>query len=235
MKQLPYTEDLETYKINKPRQKDYYSFVYNILKKRKFKNILDLGTASGDFLYFLPDHINGTGIDKNKNLISIAKRTRQKKNLNFFTKNFEKDDLNFKNNKNSDFDVVTIFGTMVTLSDYKKILKKMINLKPKLIIINDFYNINDVDTVMGYKQANITKEMDYNFAYKILSKKTIYRILKDLKVKNFLFKKYHTKTKVLKSRDYLRNYHETLSNGEVVFTNGLGLILRGYNLIIELE
>ena len=232
MKEIDFKQDPVSYQ-SKPRYKDYYLFAYDIFEKQKIKSVLDLGTASADFLFFLPNHINGTGMDKSEQLIKLAKQTRQKPNLSFIIKDFVKDDIDLKINQNLNYDAITIFGTMVTINDYKKILTKVVNLKPKFIIINDFYNLSDVDTVIGYKK-NGSDESVYNFAYNIKSKKTILSILESFKFKNFHFDNYHMKTKLPKSSDCIRNYHETLSDGETILTNGLGLILRGYNLVIEL-
>lgn len=69
--------------LGAPRIKDYYELFYKILSKERIRRILDIGTASGDFLYFLPDQIRALGLDSSSELIDFAKKNRSKNNLEF--------------------------------------------------------------------------------------------------------------------------------------------------------
>jgi len=124
--------------LGKPRIKDYYEKIYKILKNNNIKSVLDIGAASGDFLYYMPNTINGLGVDKSKTLINYAQKTRSKKNIQFKKCNIE-NIAKFKKivKKFGHPTAITIFGTLTTVKNYKKFLKTCFALKPKIVIIND--------------------------------------------------------------------------------------------------
>lgn len=207
-----------------PRKKDYYEIIYRILEKNNITSVLDVGTASGDFLYFMPESIKGFGIDKNPDLIQIAKNTRKKENIEFECADILSKKLSGK------YECITILGTLLTFLDFRPVLESCFSLNPKLIIINDFFNVDGIDIQLGFKYANKPKAT-YQFAYNIISLETMRNFL-EKKSARFSFEEYKLKTKLYKDKaNPMYNYHAEL-NGETIITNGMGLILRGYNLII---
>ncbi|MDO8552935.1 MAG: class I SAM-dependent methyltransferase [bacterium] len=218
-----FTQEIGKYGLP-PRKKDYYGIIYRILEKNNIKSVLDIGTASGDFLYFMPETIKGLGIDKSKDLIKIAKDTRKKKNLKFECADILSDKFDKK------YECITILGTLLTFLDFRPALEACFNLHPKLIIINDFFNTDGIDIQLGFRYANKPKNA-YQFAYNIVSLATMKSFLEE-KSAQFSFEEYKLKTRLHRDEAHpMYNYHAEL-NGETIITNGMGLILRGYNLII---
>jgi ubiquinone/menaquinone biosynthesis C-methylase UbiE len=207
-----------------PRIKDYYERMYTELVKRNCTSVLDIGTASGDFLYFMPNFLTGTGIDSNELLISYASNSRKKDNIEFICASFE----SFK--PDQEFDAITILGTLLCVDDFEIVLNKCLVLKPKLICINDFFNRQNVDIRLGYKRFG-TSASSFNYAYNIVSISTIESYLRSKKL-TWTFEKYEMTSTLFQEEDALSNYH-AIFNGERILTNGLGLILHGYNLFIQ--
>src|SRR5262245_66566237 len=96
--------------IQPPRRKEIFDAVYGILKKEGIKSVLDVGCASGDFLYFLPDEISATGIDISSTLIDIAKGRNQKANVDFI----KEDILAGLTLLRKKYECITILGTLHT-------------------------------------------------------------------------------------------------------------------------
>jgi hypothetical protein len=209
-----------------PREKDYYKVVYHLLVKKKISTVLDIGTASGDLLYFLPDHINALGIDKNQSLINTANLTRKKDNIEFKCEDI-------MNLKRVNFDCITILGTLITFMNFRPVLDKCIAMQPKLIIINDFFNPNGIDVQVGYRMAD-DNGLGYQFPYNIISLQTIAKYLDNTGVTYSITPYQMTSNLKRDIENPTYNYHVNL-DGERLLTNGLGLILRGFNIVIELN
>ena len=65
--------------LSNPRKKDYYNFINTKLSENEINSVLDIGAASGDFLYYLPNNIKGLGVDINPELVTHANQSRKKK------------------------------------------------------------------------------------------------------------------------------------------------------------
>lgn len=210
-----------------PRFKDYYSTAYDLFKKEGVKSVLDIGSASGDFLYFLPNDIRGVGIDKSAELVEIARSTRQKPNLEFLQHDILADEpLEYE------FDAVLFSGLLVTLDQPRAFFERVLHLKPKVIFASESMNEQGIDIRLGYRRAEAELIEDYNFSFNVLSIQTIQNILSDLGVKSYDFQRYQMDTNLEKDDNVLRSYH-TEFEGERVQTNGLGIILRGYHLVVR--
>ena len=157
---MKFTQEPSSY-LSNPRKKDYYGPVYKILVDNSILNVLDIGTASGDFLYFMPTEISGTGIDSSGELIRFATASRSRDNLKFIETTFE----DFR--PCEIYDAVTICGTLPTMEDWKLTLSSIIKLNPKIIIIHDAFNPFDVDIKLGYKYSHSLDE-EFNFAYNVI-------------------------------------------------------------------
>jgi hypothetical protein len=219
-----FEQEIDTY-VSAPRKKDYYQRVFDLLTSEDVKTVLDVGTASGDFLYFMPDSIRGTGIDKSDELIAIAKKTRAKANLTFECA----DILTFFGTEK--FDCVTVLGTMLSFLDFRPLLDFCLSLKPRLIVLNDYFNPHGVDIQLGSRYANETDKPFY-FGYNIVSLQTMQTYLEGKGVA-YSFEPYIPQTLLQKNELHpLYNFHVKLDD-ELVLTNGTGLTLHGYNLIIH--
>jgi len=210
-----------------PRMKDYYSVFYNLLTENKIKRVLDIGTASGDFLYFLPDQINALGIDASPELIDEANRSRKRSNLEFKAVDFE------EFSPGEYFDAITILGTLVTVEDWENVIVKCIQMRPKLILIHDVFNPNPIDIKLGFRNP-WPSNAEFNFGYNVVSIKSLGDFFKSHAVNHSILG-LNLKTELAKdSQNPIHNYHSDF-NGERVLTNGTGLILRMYNIIARLD
>ena len=227
-----YQQNPKSY-LTPPRYKDYYSFLVKRIKEKKFKSIIDIGCASGHFFYYLPKRINGLGIDISVPLIKTAKKNNKNKNikfknLNLFLNDKSKIERIIKKNKLNNFDLVTMFGTISTFPDCKKVIKIISKLKPKEIILQTPLNPENVDVTISHKIKNNKKEV---CAYHIFSLKKLQKIFKECKY-NVKIIKYTIKKNLKKNnKDPIRNYHLHLKNGKKILTNGICCLLQEFIII----
>ena len=219
--------------LTKPYFKDYYHFLIQRIKRKKFKKILDIGCASGHFFYYLPKKINGLGVDISAPLIRAAKKSNSNKNINFKKLNLfldNKKKLNFiiKKNKLMRYDLITMLGTISTFPNYKDVIKVLSKLKPKEIILQTPLNPENFDVTISHKKDIGGKEM---VAYHIFALKNLENVLRSynyrVKVIKYSIKKNLKKNK----KDPIRNYHLHLKNGKKILTNGICCLLQEFIII----
>lgn len=208
----------------KIRKKDFYDKYLSFIKSNNIRKVIDLGCASGDFLYHLPQDVQGLGIDTSKDLISVALETRKKENLDFHNLNILNDELPFE------AELVVMTGFLCTFQDFKPAIEAAMSLSTKYILINDFLNFYGVDSrhsfrAPGYSQPN------FETIYTIWSEETITSFLNKLNCK-FTINDYKMDTNLEESTNPLFNFHSTL-DGETVITNRGGIILNGVDILIE--
>ncbi len=205
-----------------PRMKDYYQSSYDLFIEHGVSTLLDIGTASGDFLYFLPDQVRAVGIDSSTELINEAKTSRRKPNLEFYVADFE----NFSPGRH--FDAITILGTLVTVNDWHMFLLKCLQLHPKLLLIHDVFNPEPIDIKLGFK--NSSSNTEFNFGYNVLSVKSLEDFFERNMV-DYRITEFQLETDLFKDlANPMHNYHANF-NGERVLTNGTRLVLSMYNVI----
>ena len=210
-----------------PRTKDYFDQVYNEIEVNGFQTVLDVGCAGGDFFQLMPNKsIKCTGIDVSSHLIEIANQRNSNPNVSFECVDITKKHR-FKKRK---FELITIFGTLVTIENAKLFLDAIIDLQPKKIIINDFFNPKPLDIRCGYSRPEVANNR-YNYAYNIRSIQTMTKYLESYSGYKFEFIPYNLQTHLEEQDDPTRNYHTTLG-GKEILTNGLNLLLYGYFLNI---
>ncbi len=204
--------------------KDYYRSTYSLLNENGVSTLLDIGTASGDFLHFLPNQISAVGLDSSPELISEANRSRKKPNLEFCVGDFE----NFSPGKN--FEAVTILGTLVTVDDWRKILVKCLQMQPKLIVIHDVFNPDPIDVKLGFRKSS--SDDDFNFGYNVVSLDSLSAFFDSNQV-DYKITEFQLETELFRDlANPMHNYHTNL-NGARVLTNGTGLVLRMYDVIVR--
>ncbi|NDF61299.1 MAG: class I SAM-dependent methyltransferase [Crocinitomicaceae bacterium] len=219
-------QDPNQYLAN-PRKKDYYPSIYRILESNNVKRLLDIGTASGDFLFFLPDQINAVGIDSSNVLINEAKKSRKKPNLIFEVADF----YEFSNSES--FDAITILGTLVTMEDWQKVIEKCILMRPKVLIIHDVLNPEPIDIKLGFKES-LDSKSDFNFGYNVVSVKSVTNFFLQHEIE-FEISEFQMHSTLYKDKLYpMHNFHVIL-NGRRVLTNGTGLILHMFNVVAHIR
>jgi ubiquinone/menaquinone biosynthesis C-methylase UbiE len=133
-----------TYKKNK--KKIYFEKLNLKIKKKNF-SLIDLGTASGDFLFFLESFRKNQnnlyyGVEKEKYLINLSKQKKKDKII-FIQTDFTKKNFNL----DKKFDYVTCLGVINYFDDVRYLFKKMFKLCKKKghIFIYDIFNDDPIN------------------------------------------------------------------------------------------
>lgn len=212
-------------------------FFFNLIKKKKFRSLLDIGCSNGSFLKYISSKIPSAqylGTDTNQNLIKFARKMN--KNIKFI-----KDDITKKNKKKLKADIVHSAGVINIFDDVENTLRQMIARcsSKGLIYITHYFNDYDVDYLTRYRDnSNLKSQKIDEMGWNVFSKKTISRILKkNKKVLKFKFLEIEfPKTLVLKKNrnDYMRSW-STIYKGKKYFVNGLNFFNKLYFLEIKLK
>ena len=172
---------------NKP--KESFKLLYEILRKKISKNknyeILDVGCANGELLYFLNKKFNNIklhGIDVRSDLLKLAKKKLPS------DINLKKVDFNKKQNFNKKFDIIIVSGVIgifdkldIFFQNIKKNLKKN-----SIFLLFGSFNEYDVDVILAYKDLN-SKIKNYQSGWNFWSLKTITRHFKGKKIVKYPF------------------------------------------------
>jgi SAM-dependent methyltransferase len=207
--------------MGKPRKKDFYDIFLDKINNNKIKSVLELGCATGDFLYYLPDNIKGTGIDISKVLIKEANKSRKKDNLNFIC-----EDL-FKYNPATMPDLVVMTGFLCTFLKFQSVIDKALSLSKRFVFINDFINNFNVDCKYSFREND---EDNFQIPYNIWSKRTISEYLDKKKI-NYKIEPYIMHSWIKRNKNPLYNFHAKINKKKVLINNG-GIILNGCNIFI---
>lgn len=221
-----FVQEPSVYLNKDAREKDYYPFIYELIQSKKFKSVLDIGCASGDFIELLKiPNVKCYGIDVSNELIAIAKSRNTSENKQFICKNILTDKIGIQN----PIDLVTCLGTAGSIENFELLVKKIIDLKPRLVMFNDLININGLDIVCGYRRH---LKDNFNYAYNIHCFETWKEVVKMYPGYSVDFQPYKMSTNLKKTDNPIRNFHSNVDN-EIVQRNGLDLLLRPYNIFIR--
>tara|TARA_B100001057_G_scaffold486601_1_gene568022 strand:- start:590 stop:1294 length:705 start_codon:yes stop_codon:yes gene_type:complete len=218
----------EDYKKN---PKLIFKFIYelinknnkNLIKKNSYIDILDIGCAKGEFLYFINKNIKNLryiyGIDNSKTLISSAKKNLIN-DYKFIVKNGENFSLNKK------FDIITSIGLTGFFDDLNKHLNCIKNHLKKngQAYVLHLFNKHDVDVIVRYKKS---EDKNYLKGWNLHSIKTIEKILKKNQLKIVSLKEFKLPFNLSPKKDPLRSWTLNTPNGSK-FINGLGQIYSLY-------
>ena len=212
---------LKSDRYNKP--KEAYKLLYRILKKRlsKTKNyeLLDVGCANGELLFFLNkkfSNIKFYGVDIRNDLIKVA---RKKLPSDIYLKKF---DYNQKKNLNKKFDIIIccgVIGIFDNLDFFFKNIKKNVK-KNSILFLFCVFNEYDFDIIQSYKDLN-SKITNYQTGWNIWSIKTIKKYMKEKKIIKHPFEiKFDVKQN---KKDLMRSWTIKI-NKRRYFTNALSTI-----------
>jgi SAM-dependent methyltransferase len=223
----PFKQKPAAYLTTEPRYKDYYGWAIESLQEHNCKVVVDFGCATGDFLYFLPETKTGIGLDKSKELISFAKKNRQKPNLEFILTDFLKRN-SFPRDfpKDLEIDAATIFGTITTIKQIDHLFFNLDLYQPKLLLINDYFNPHPVDVSVTHREIVDTK---YESAFNIYSVSTIKSLLTLKGYVDIHIQSYYPNIKINRTDDVLRSYSSLLDE-QPVMTNGTGMVFHGFSI-----
>lgn len=225
-----FTQEAAAYQ-RPPLLKDSFKALYPRVEALGARSVLDIGCANGDFLHFLPTGIDGTGIDVSSALIEQARsRNAGKPHLSFDT--IDVLDAGAMQRLRDSFDLVTVVGTFHAFLDFRPLLDRVRELRPRWILIHSPLNEEPVDTRHFSRFSG--DDGEYECAYSLHSRETIGRYLTQAGVRGFGFTLCEMERTL--ERDPQRpfwNYHVTIDGRHRYLTNGLGILFREY--LIEIE
>lgn len=212
---------LKSNRYKKP--KEAFKLLLKILKKRLSQNknyeLLDVGCANGELLYFLNEKLGNVkfyGIDVRNDLIKLAKK-KLPSDINL--KQF---DYNKIQNHNKKFDiiicsgVVSIFDNLdVFFTNIKKNMKR-----DSILFLFSTFNEYNFDVLISYKDVN-SKHNAYESGWNIWSIKTIKNYFKERKI---IKNPFEIKFDVKQNKKDLMRAWTIKKNGKRYFTNALGTI-----------
>lgn len=234
-----FSQEISSHVTN--RRKESFARIIKIIKQNPPKTLMDIGCASGNFLFQLADsdpQIQAVGIDKSTSLIKEAlRRQRQRENPRFFYLDIisPKSRLKYKKLLKSNAEFITILGTLHTFHNFEPILNPLISNKiTKTILIHSPFN-NDPVNVRVFHQDLTSANRKFQSGYNIFSKDTVSQFLKKNRVRDFRFIPFVMKKTLFKDRKHpMFNYHLVDQNGNRWLTNGARLIFQEYFLLINL-
>lgn len=210
-------------------------YVKKIIKNPK--KWLDVGSANGEFVYYLAKKLKNTefiGTDITSEFVKIAKKlNKDNKNTKFICENI------FKVKKKIKYDVVTCLGTFPIFTNPKIILNNLINLVAKkgVLIIDGRFNKHKISAKIVYNDhsVNLSKNIwrcDFNLHSEEIIKKII---LSRSDIKSFEFKYPIMDTKISKKQNMPDINVWTLprKKGGYDIVNGLNIFINPSFLIIE--
>lgn len=216
-----------------PVLKESFQRVYELLQKEKTTNVIDIGCASGDFLYYLPENMIGLGIDASASLIRVARKRVRKKQVRFLQADAltltQADTRHGKGARPA----VTLLGILHTFLDFRPLIDAALKFNPRLIIVHSPFSEEPVDSYHYHRLAENPRE-PYQCGYSFFSMQTVKSYLTARGLKNYRFVPFLMKRRLKKdAHNPLRNYHVRDSNGNVFLTNGIHLLFKEYFLIIK--
>lgn len=226
----------------KPRRKESFDRVIEIIQTDPPASVLDIGCAAGDFpfqLHSANPEIQIVGIDKSLALINLAKkRSKGKKNLQFFRLNIvsPQDRPLYRKLLKHRAECVTMLGTLHTFHDFIPILTPLISSgHTKTMIIHSPFNTDSVN-VRVFHQDLTASNKQFLSAYNIFSQGTIVRFLKKNHISDFQFEPFVMKKNLMKDRNHpMNNYHMVDHQGVKWLTNGARLVFQEFMLIIRVR
>jgi SAM-dependent methyltransferase len=193
-------------------------------------NLLDVGCAKGEFLYYLKKRFAGReiemfGVDFSQTLIGEAQSFHGLEKVSFILDKAEDFTIDRR------FDVITATGLLPCYDDYKPLLENLLNhLAPggRLMITNGF-SMYDYDVILRYRHYRNPEKILYGWNQHSL--KGIETFMNQ-RGKQVSAKRFELPFPLEKTEDVIRSWTLNTEEG-VKFTNGLNIIWNLYSLIIR--
>jgi len=205
---------------------------------KKPQTWLDVGTANGEFLYYLAKKWKKTefkGLDITYEFLKVARII----NKNYKNVSFHCSDVLRLNEKKFSADVVTCLGTLPIFPNPKKILNKLLNLVNKrgILLVDGRFNTYDISAQIKYKDdSKKISENLWRCDYNLHSEKWIKKILSFRSDINKIYFKYpvmDAKIPRKKNAPDINNWTVPLKNGGFEITNGMKISINPSYLIIK--
>lgn len=192
------------------------------------KKILDVGCATGDFLYYLSKKYpkaNLHGLDIDSELIKHASITVPNV-TKFYKRNITK-----KLKISDRFDIIFMNGVHSIFDDCMEWLPNIISLldnKKSKAFIFGIWNDDDVDVIVRMKKSNVSQ--NWESGWNIFSKKTIITLLTNLNMK-YIFYDFNLNIDIKKNiKDPFRSWTIDINKNKKIVVNG-ACILHKFSLL----
>lgn len=211
---------LKSNRYNKP--KECFKLLKNILKKRlkknKTYNLLDIGCANGELIYYLNKNfknINFHGVDVRTDLINLAKKKLPSKIK------LEKLDYNKKLIIKKKYDIIICSG-VISIFDNLDIIMKNIKqsfTKNSFLYFFGSFNEYDFDTRVAYKDLK-SKIKNFQSGWNLWSIRTIQSYFKEKIIKY----PFEIKINIKKNKkDFMRSWTIKVNN-KLRFINAISFM-----------
>ena len=223
--------------------KEMFKFVFKnafsikSISKIQNEDILDIGCAAGEFIYFLRKKLkqsnNIVGADVRSDLL---KKARQ----NILDATFVKKSATNKNSfKKKNFDKIFMIGVHPIFDTFEECFSNLIDWTKKggEIYICDMFNPYPVDVILRYKLSKNYNSKIYETGWNIFSKASVTQFLKKKKrVKNISFTQFYMPFDLeINKKDTVRSWTFKDSKKKRIMTNGLSIIQNQILLKIKLK
>lgn len=216
----------------KPKEvfKESVKFIQN--KDNRYKTLIDIGCATGEFIYFLRNsipNIKYSGSDISKKLIERAKENI--KGCKFFV-----DDINksIKEPKMK-YDIITCLGTLQIFDDIELPLNnllRLLNHKGRIIIQGSF-NDNPVDVITRYRIAGDQKE-NWQSGWNLYCEQSYNKVLNSSKYKlSYNWYNFDMPFGIKKTDDAMRAWTIKTEKNNFQQVNGLSQLVTKKFLVID--
>ena len=213
------------YEDHKDVPKDYFKLIVNDLKKivreRKHCNILDIGCASGDFLYYVESELKKLGIiEYELNGMDIWDDLLEEAKIKIPTSNFYMGDIS-QEKGNGQYDVVTVMGVTYLYEDIYNIIDNAVSYlrEDGVAYIFERFNKYGFNIALEYEEDGGKKRKGSIYSHS-LNKIMEYYEGSDLEVSYIPFELH---TSIEKTDDVYRTWTVGLNNGSLAIVNGLNM------------
>lgn len=207
--------------------------ILNLSKQLASKSLLDIGCATGEFLYYvrtINPAIILNGVEYSENLVSISSPFLESNKIYV-----EQGDANaLLSIQSNSYDYVTTLGVTSIFDDFRTSFDEMIRAAKdggvcvNLMLVNEM----DIDVIIKYINPK-TKELESG--WNKFSIKSIREYLQSKKeVKSFKFIKHTMPFDIVKGEDLMRSWTKEL-DGTRVLWNGLNMEISLYHIVFEIS
>lgn len=228
-----------------PRRKEAFQLVYDALAERDIRSVLDIGTAAGDFLYFMPEHMDGYGFDKSPALVATATASRAKPNLAFRQGDLF-DRPGFEGLLaaaatprghaivRDGLDCVTFIGVLNGFLDFVPVFDRLFEI-PGWRTLVVMAPVNEFPIHCRTHSFELLRPgAGWQSSYNIFAMAGIDEYISAKSFKAKCWTKFEMKTRLEPTpTDPVRAWHVDLPDGGRLQRNGLGVILTEYLLVID--
>lgn len=233
-----FTQFVGTY-TGAPRRKESFDLVYDVLTSNGVATVLDIGTAAGDFPYFLPPPLRCLGVDIREPLIEEARRDRKRPGVDFALLDAMDSAALMAAVKHAPFDgapldAVVLLGTLGGFMDPEPLWESIFSLDEwRTLVLHDNFNRFDIDTRHACLDHGRPGEGWQN-AFNIFSLATIERTMARFGAGIANVTPFQMKSDLVHHPDEPRRaWHVRVGDEGRYTTNGLGLLLDQYVITIR--